>query len=225
MDHTKDSTTVLLLVRHTDVHNPADVLYGRLPRYRLSDLGRQQAEVTASVLAEMPVNAIYSSPQMRARQTARILAAAHSGLKVHISKLLDEVRTSWQGTPASELEKIGFNFYGNPLHETDERLDELWARMQKFVRRTRARHKGETVVAVSHGDPVILARAGYLGLPLTIESIRLPFVYPGKGSLTRLTFASDEDTYPVSVEYYDPNSDDPTWSQGWVKLGPSGHAT
>jgi len=216
--------TILYIARHTDVHNPADILYGRLPRYRLSDLGHQQADATASVLAEEPVSAIYSSPRLRARQTAAILAARHPGLNVRITKLLDEVQTAWQGRPHSELEEIRFNFYGNPLHESDETLDEIWERIQKFVRQARARHKGETVVAVSHGDPVIIARAGYLGLPITIESLRLPYVYPGKGSITRLTFCHDEDTYPQSVEYYDPNSDDPAWSQGWVRLGASGHA-
>ncbi len=56
-------STTLYIVRHTDVHNPADILYGRLPRFRLSDLGLQQAERTAQVLAEEPVAAFYSSPQ------------------------------------------------------------------------------------------------------------------------------------------------------------------
>ena len=91
--------------------------------------------------------------------------------------------------------------------------------MQRFVRNVRRRHAGEVVVGVSHGDPVTMARAVYLGLPLTIESLRLPNVYPGKGSITRLIFSPDlRETYPLSVEYYDPNSQGEPWSEGWVKL-------
>lgn len=215
--------TILYIVRHTDVHNPTDILYGRLPRFRLSDLGLQQAERTAQVLAEGPVAAFYSSPQLRARQTAHILAEPHPDARVRITQLLNEVRTAWQGRPHSELEAIRFNFYANPLSDEDERLEELWERITRFVRIARRRHAGETVVAVSHGDISTLARAGYLHMPIEINSMRLPNVYPGKGSLTRLTFGPDlKETYPLSVEYYDPNGDDPRWSQGWVRLGPEG---
>ncbi|HKP55059.1 MAG TPA: histidine phosphatase family protein [Chloroflexia bacterium] len=221
--HERVEQTVLYIVRHTDVHNPADILYGRLPRFRLSDLGLQQAERTAQVLAEEPVAAFYSSPQLRARQTARILSQPHPDARIRITQLLNEVRTAWQGRPHSELEAIRFNFYANPLSDDDERLEQVWERLTHFVRIMRRRHAGESIVGVTHGDLSTLARAGYLRMPIAIESMRLPNVYPGKGSLTRLTFAPDlEETYPISVEYYDPNGDDPRWSQGWVKLPPEG---
>src|SRR5438874_3906508 len=74
-----NGTTTLLLMRHAEVHNPEDILYGRLPRFGLSELGKQQAEVTARALAEEPISTFYTSPQLRARQTARILAAPHPG--------------------------------------------------------------------------------------------------------------------------------------------------
>ena len=37
--------TVVHLLRHGEVHNPEGVLYGRLPGYHLSELGRQMAEL------------------------------------------------------------------------------------------------------------------------------------------------------------------------------------
>ena len=70
-------STVVLVVRHTDVHNPNNLFYGRLPRFRLSALGQEQAERTAAYLAGTPITAIYSSPQLRARQTARVIARRH----------------------------------------------------------------------------------------------------------------------------------------------------
>src|SRR5438552_15005831 len=134
--------TILHFVRHTDVHNPRDILYGRLPRFRLSDLGLKQAEATAEALAEEPIAAFYSSPRLRARQTARIIAAPHPGARVRLTRLLDEVRTSWQGRPHSELEAHRFDFYRRRLHPTDEYLEEVWARVRKFVQRVRKRHPG-----------------------------------------------------------------------------------
>ena len=218
-------STRIILIRHTDVHNPDDILYGRLPRFRLSSLGLEQAQRTAQALAEEPVTAFYSSPQLRARQTARILAAAHPGSRVSISSLLNEVRTGWQGRPHSELDPINFDFYANPLSSEDERLEDMWARITRFVALMRRRHAGETVVGVTHGDVCHLARAGYVGLPIDISSIRLPHVYPGKGSLTRLRFSTHpKETYPLSVEYYDPNDGDTraAWSHGWVEVPAEG---
>jgi broad specificity phosphatase PhoE len=216
---TQSGRTVIYFVRHADVQNPGDILYGRLPRFGLSDLGRQQARVTAAVLSAEPVRAIYSSPQLRARQTASVVRAAHPKVPLHISQLLAEVVTGWQGRRHSELAQIGFNFYDNRLLPTDESLDDLWARAGRFVARVRQRHAGESMVAVTHGDLCHLVRAGFRGLPIEIASIRLPHPYPGHGSLTRLTFGDDaKETYPISVEYYDPNGQDPTWSRGWVRL-------
>jgi probable phosphoglycerate mutase len=218
---TEGSLTTLYIVRHTDVHNPDDLFYGRLPRFGLSELGRQQAARTAEVLAGVPVDAFYSSPMLRARQTARFLAARHGDMPVHISRLLIEVYTSWQGRAHVELEPLHFDFYSNPLSETDEKLHEIWDRINRFVRRVRRRHSGQTVVGVTHGDVVFLSKSGFRGMPIAIESIRRRDFYPGKGSLTRLTFGPDlSQPFPASVEYYDPNSDDPQWNQGWVTLEP-----
>jgi broad specificity phosphatase PhoE len=216
--------TTLLLVRHADVHNPNKILYGRLPRFKLSELGLRQAEVTAQALAEEPITTLYSSPMLRARQTARILATPHPEATLRITYLLDEVLTAWQGRLHSELHAHGFNFYANRLHPTDETIEQVWARVERFIRQARKKHPGETIVGVSHGDPIILTRAYYSGSPLTPETVRLPSIYPGNGvypgtgSITRLTFSPGlQETYPVSLEYYDPNSQDKPWSHGWVK--------
>jgi len=41
------SDTVVHVVRHGEVENPKKILYGRLPGYRLSELGVQMAKVAA----------------------------------------------------------------------------------------------------------------------------------------------------------------------------------
>ena len=107
-----DPMTTILLIRHADVHNPGDIVYGRLPRFGLSTVGRVEATRTATALAAEPVVAIYSSPQLRARQTARTIAAVQGDLPIHVSRLLAEVRTGWQGATNEALARRQFNFYG-----------------------------------------------------------------------------------------------------------------
>lgn len=212
--------TTIIFVRHADVYNPGDILYGRLPRFGLSELGLKQASVTAAVLAPMHVTALYTSPMLRARQTAKIIGGKHPGVPIRKTRLLTEVLTGWQGRPHSDLDEIGFNFYDNPLRPEDERLPDVWQRIQRYVERMRHQYPGGSIIAVTHGDLVALARASYMGLPIEIGSIRLPHPYPGKGTLLRLKFGRSEGTYPISVDYYDPNGEDPRWSTGWVSLRP-----
>jgi broad specificity phosphatase PhoE len=223
--HEVTLATTIILVRHTDVQNPRDVLYGRLPRFGLSELGRTQADVTAEVVATEPVDVFYCSPQLRARQTVAVLRQKHPDVPLHMSALLAEVLTGWQGRAHADLEAIGFNFYDNPIGPKDESLQDLWARIQRFFMRARRQHKGQEVLAVTHGDLCHLARAGFRGLPIELASIRLPHPYPGKGSLTKFTFPDDlKATYPSSIEYYDPNGSDHALSHGWVELDLMGEA-
>lgn len=78
-------TVIVHLVRHGKVHNPGQVLYGRLPGYRLAASGRQMAEAVASALYRSPASAetpgephrigyLAASPLQRAQETAAPLA-------------------------------------------------------------------------------------------------------------------------------------------------------
>jgi broad specificity phosphatase PhoE len=191
--------TTVLLVRHADVHNPRLLFYGRLPRFRLSELGRRQAAFVAEYLKDEPISRFYTSPMLRARQTAAILAARHPGAPIGRTLDLTEVRTGWIGATPEELpERI--NLYEPPHSPGDETIEDVWRRVDRLIRRLARRHGGETVCCVSHGDPVVVAHAGYLGMPLGLESIRGSF-YPQKGSVTRLTF--DDPAGTPRVEYRD----------------------
>ncbi|AWB94511.1 histidine phosphatase family protein [Agromyces badenianii] len=66
------------LVRHGEVFNPQGVLYGRLPGYGLSDLGRRMAQAAADdlVARDRHVSALISSPLQRTQQSAEPIAAA-----------------------------------------------------------------------------------------------------------------------------------------------------
>lgn len=77
-------------VRHgQSTWNALDRLQGHELGPPLTDLGRAQAETAAEALARRPVDQVLSSPAVRARQTAEIVAA-RLGLEVVIEPLLLE---------------------------------------------------------------------------------------------------------------------------------------
>lgn len=193
----------LWLARHADVHNPKEVLYGRLPRFRLSKLGQTQADELGRFLANEPLVALYCSPMLRTRQTAAAIAAYHPGLKVQINKHLLEVRTSYQGVPLSEVGD--FNFYEPIAHPDDETLEQIAERILKFTQQALKKHKGENIALISHGDPVVVMHARYTGMPLRLASLRRPNFYPEKASVTRYDFPPGgftSDPRQVRVSYY-----------------------
>src|ERR1700755_50833 len=67
-------STIVHLLRHGEVENPAGIIYGRLPGYHLSANGRAMASAAADFFAERAVVALFCSPLERAQETARPVA-------------------------------------------------------------------------------------------------------------------------------------------------------
>ncbi|HYZ03404.1 MAG TPA: histidine phosphatase family protein, partial [Candidatus Binatia bacterium] len=68
-------TTRVLLIRHADVENPRRVLYGHIPGFGLSALGRAQSEALGQRLQQSGLARIVHSPLERAQETAELVAA------------------------------------------------------------------------------------------------------------------------------------------------------
>jgi probable phosphoglycerate mutase len=198
-------TTVLLFVRHTEVHNPHNVVYGRLPRFGLSPRGRAQAERIAAFLAELPLAAIYTSPLLRARQTARAIAARHPHLRVRQARALLEIRTGWQGTPNKDVPK-GTSFYLHRRAEDDESIEDVLARLQAFVRRLLHRHAGEIVVCVGHADPIAILTLAAAGTPVTPQLLQQP-VAPARGAVMIFEYVTPAS--PPILSYANPQDPEP----------------
>jgi broad specificity phosphatase PhoE len=178
--------TTLYFVRHGHVHNPANIVYARLPRFRLSDEGREQAAIAAQTLKDTHPAAIYSSPMLRARQTAAIIAAQHPGLRVRIDSQINENHTPYEGAPLAEI--MGKDIFAGVQPPFDRPAD-LMARSVAFIERMHRRHAGESIIAVTHGDIVRVIIRWAMGYPPQRDGRELPF--PGTGSVTALVFASD----------------------------------
>jgi len=191
------ASTTVWLARHGEVHNPNDVLYGRLPRMRLSHEGVRQAQELARFLEPRPLAAVYSSPLLRARATATTIVE-HQRLvdRVRIDRDLVEIKSSWQGEPLASLERIDWDFYAHPRSADDESLQMIHERMQRWLERMLRRHPGGEVVGVSHGDPILILVGTLQGLPLDARIFPRPYI--PTGTVYRLRFDADGTVRDIS---------------------------
>jgi broad specificity phosphatase PhoE len=199
----------IFLVRHGNVHNPSRILYGRLPRFRLSARGLEEARAAGRFLNGTPFAALYCSPLLRARQTAREIHAFHPALKLRRSPLLIEVLNPFEGRPGAEVDARHGDVYtgvGPPY----EQPHDIVARTLRFFRLARSRHPGGNVVAVTHGDVIVFAMLWARGLAPTpknkagLHALGFTGGYPATGSLTAFTFRTDSHRELPEVNYFRP---------------------
>jgi probable phosphoglycerate mutase len=170
----RPTATLILLVRHGRTPITGSVLPGRAPGLHLADEGRKEAEQAAERIAGLKaVAAVYSSPLERARETAEPIARRR-GLEIRIEPGLIECEIGeWTGLELAKAAKLpewtvvqrhpsGFRFPGG------ESFMEIQTRMADTLHALVARHPGETIVAVSHADPIKTAVAHALGTPLDL---------------------------------------------------------
>ena len=166
--------TTVLLVRHGQTSTTGTLLPGRAPGLHLADTGLTQADRAAERIARLPaVAAVYASPLERTRETAAPIARARK-LRVRVEKgLLEADFGDWTGRKLAELMKLPewrqvqgspstFRFPGG------ESFGEMQHRITGTLERLVARHPGETIVAVSHADPIKAAVAWASGVHLDL---------------------------------------------------------
>ena len=183
----------MLLVRHGLTPKTGVILPGCAPDLHLGDEGRRQADAAAQRIGRLPsVAAVYSSPLERARETAAPIASARR-LALRVERGLSEPDVGeWTGVSLRRLRRklewqlvrhhpSGFRFPGG------ESFVEMQARLTAALARLVERHPGETLVAVSHADPIKAVIAGALGLHLDL----FQRVAVAPGSVTAIAYRSD----------------------------------
>ncbi len=98
--------TLVLLVRHGLTATTGTVLTGRSPGIDLDERGRDQAKALGERLAQVPLDAIVTSPLERCAQTAQAIADAQEqgGVTVTADDSLSECRYGdWTGRPLKRL--------------------------------------------------------------------------------------------------------------------------
>jgi broad specificity phosphatase PhoE len=168
--------TMLYLLRHAateaNLAKPAR-LQGRRNDMPLAPLGVRQAGATRDFLAVRPIDACYTSPLLRARQTADIVSAPH-GLKPKILHALTECDVgSWEGLDWADIRARHPEAYQQYMADPSafaypggESFADVFQRASTALDRLFDEHAGQTILAVTHHVVTRTYLASMLGLPL-----------------------------------------------------------
>jgi len=195
------STTVVHLLRHGKVHNPGNILYGRLPGYRLAESGQQMAAGIARHLGGADIAYLAASSLQRAQETAAPLAAS-TGLPVHTDDRVIEAANDFEGSA------VGLHTLWSPRSWLKLRapLRPSWGepylqiahRMLAAVYTAVHEADGRVAVLVSHQLPIVTVRRYLEGHRLWHDPRRRQCAV---ASLTSLTFV---DGVFTGVAYAEP---------------------
>ena len=203
MATSSQQTTVVHLLRHGEVFNPEQVLYGRLPGYRLSETGEAMAVAAAEWFDGRDVTHLVSSPLERAQQTAAPIAGKLD-LPVETDDRLIEAGNDFEGKTfgvGDGAMRHPANWWRlrNPWRPSwGEPYREIAARMLGAVATAREAARGHEAVCVSHQLPIWTVRLhlegrSYLHDPRKREC--------GLASVTSLVYDDDR---LVRLEYAEP---------------------
>jgi broad specificity phosphatase PhoE len=155
--------TIVHLLRHGRVENPAGIIYGRLPGYHLSANGREMAGAAADYFAGRAVAALFCSPLERAQETARPVAE-RLGLDIVTDDRLIESWNHFEGMKFG----VGDGALRRPEHwpyllnpfrpSWGEPYQDVAARMLSMMATARDAAAGQEAVCVSHQLPIWVTR-------------------------------------------------------------------
>jgi probable phosphoglycerate mutase len=165
--------TTTLLIRHAHTDAIGHRLCGRLPGVQLSAAGRAQAEALGAALAPRTLAAIYTSPLERAVATAHAIARCQP-VPITVCEELGEIDFGeWTGKTFAELAPdTAWRAFNTRRATADvpggERAADAQARIVAALSGLSARHAGETIAIVSHGDVLRFAVLHYASTPLDL---------------------------------------------------------
>jgi broad specificity phosphatase PhoE len=154
------------LVRHCQYSNPRKIYPGRLP-VSLSTAGRAEAVLLHRYFTAKKIDRIYSSPVLRAKQTAEIIS--NDAIPVQFELDLAETFSAYQGfwplpdEPYSAT--LPNHFYSHQAELGGETYLDVQKRMTAFFTRLTTTSFREVIVC-SHGDPLQSLYYHIAGLPL-----------------------------------------------------------
>ena len=148
----------MLLVRHaeTDWNRERRFQGGRdVP---LSAAGREQAESAARLLAATPLDAVWSSPLARARDTAALIAAPHRLAVQETAAFREMGFGEWEGLTRDEVRERFADAHRawvetpqEAIWPGAETLAAVRTRALAGLAALRAAHQGQTICLVTHG--------------------------------------------------------------------------
>ena len=149
--------TRIYLVRHGQTAwNKEEIFRGRTD-VPLNETGLREAQLAGEYFREMEIHAIYSSPLLRAWETAQKIADVQRLEVRSLQGIIDMCFGEWEGQSLKDVqEKDGQRFqqWKNEPHLVKipggETLDEVRDRAMAVLEKTIKSHSGKTLLFVSH---------------------------------------------------------------------------
>lgn len=193
----------IFLVRHGEIDNPNRIIYGRNIDLLLNKQGEKQIINLAKSIKKMEYHPtkIFTSPLSRAVKSAKILASFFSINRKNLridNNLIDNSIPVFAGQKLSELEKLykrGIDEYNEQfIKRGNESKEQIITRMFFALRKIIKENFGETVIIVSHGDPIWLLLFRLVNITskdIPLSSNYIKSDYLEKGEAWRLIFDKD----------------------------------
>lgn len=198
--------TRIHVIRHADVENPHRLLYGHLPGFQLSALGRAQAAAVGERMSGEGIRRIVHSPLARAVETAEIINShLQPPAMLEADPELREAEFSryLQGLPYWQIPLRRPLWFVHKARRGivpgDESIEHLGGRVIAVVRRMARERPGETAAVVSHADPIQAAWILLDGRPHSEREMYRKAV--DKSGMLTIELEGDA---PVSWEYSPP---------------------
>src|SRR3954469_11059837 len=168
---TGQAVTNFLFIRHGRHDYLGRAIAGRKAGVHLNDAGRQEAEHLAEKLSLLPVDAVYSGPLERVRETAEPIARRFN-LPLQIADEFTEIGVGeWEDRAFAELSEQPLwrhinAFRSSTAFPNGELMLEVQVRAIRKLNQLRGRHR--FIVVVTHGDVVRAVMAHFLGMHLDL---------------------------------------------------------
>ncbi|MEJ2109307.1 MAG: histidine phosphatase family protein [Acidobacteriota bacterium] len=185
MDAVKKQIVRLFIIRHGQTADNVQMRYLGRRDEPLTDTGRMQAGRVAEALSPFPVQAVYSSPLIRAADTAaRIKEACHATL-FKDERLIEGSFGCWEGLRRDEVIQRGspdvdllarWESDASGAPPGGESLKDIQTRVISLVKDLEDLWSGKSIALVSHVGPIKALLAGALDIPL--EATRHLFLDP-----------------------------------------------
>jgi phosphoserine phosphatase len=166
-------STTILLIRHGETAwNRRKVFRGTYD-IPLNENGRNQAHLVAEALKSHQIDAVYTSPLSRARETAELVISSHGVDVITDSRLLDFSYGDWTGLEDAEVAKRWPKEYKAWTSQPEtlrvpggDTLEEIFQQSFGAMEELAAKHDGQTIALFAHRVVNKLLVLGALGLKL-----------------------------------------------------------
>ena len=180
-----NSETHIILIRHGETDWNVEGRYQGQADPPLNSRGQDQAHQLASNLVNNGLDVLYTSPLIRASQTAQIIADQLLIPTFSDSRLTEINQGDWETRLRSEIEELYPDLFQrwetepwNVTPPNGEHLTEVQERVYAFIDDIISRHNGTRIGVVTHRIPIALIKIRYQQLdPDVIRTIHLPNIF------------------------------------------------